>query len=365
MRRLTRIAATGAVSIVLATALAACGEAGGGDDEDEGGEQSGTIGLLLPDDVTTRYETFDRTFFEAKVEEMCPDCDVRYNNASNDSNTQKQQFDALLAAGADVIVLDAVDSAATSSWVEDAAAEGVPVVAYDRLAEGPIEGYVSYDNERVGELQGQTLLDTLGQDAEGARVVMINGAPTDPNAGLFKSGAHSVLDGAVDIVFEQDVEEWDGAIANQEMTAAIDSLGADGFDAVYVANDGMAAGVVNALQSAGISGIPVGGQDAELAALQRIAAGTQTFTIFKAYRPEAETAAEMAVRLLRGEEFGSELAPTTVDSPTTEGIPAQLLDPVAVTVDNITDTVITDDYYTVEQVCEGEFAQACEDAGIR
>lgn len=367
MRRLTRIAATGAISIVLATALAACGEAGGGDDEEEeggGGEQSGIIGLLLPDDVTTRYETFDRTFFEDKVNELCPDCEVRYNNAANDSNQQRQQFDALLAAGADVIVLDAVDSAATASWVEDAAAEGVPVVAYDRLAEGPIEGYVSYDNERVGELQGQTLVDSLGQDADGARVVMINGAPTDPNAALFKSGAHSVLDDTVEIVFEQDVDRWDGTVANQEMTAAIDSLGADGFDAVYVANDGMAAGVVNALESAGISGIPVGGQDAELAALQRIVAGTQTFTIFKAYRPEAETAAEMAVRLLRGEEFGDQLAPTTVDSPTTQDIPAQLLNPVAVTVDNLTETAVTEDYYSVDQLCDGEFAQACEQAGI-
>jgi D-xylose transport system substrate-binding protein len=363
MRRNTRIAATGFVSIALATVLAACGEAGSGDDEEEGGEQSGTIGLLLPDDVTTRYETFDRTFFEAKVDQMCPDCTVEYNNASNDTNQQKQQFDALLASGADVIVLDPVDAAATSTWVEDAAAEGVPVIAYDRLAEGPIEGYVSYDNERVGELQGQTLLDTLGQNADDARVVMINGAPTDPNAALFKSGAHSVLDGAVDIVFEQDVEKWDGAIANQEMTAAIDSLGADGFDAVYVANDGMAAGVVNALRSAGINDIPVGGQDAELAALQRIVTGDQTFTIFKGYKPEAETAAEMAIRAMRGQEMG-DVAPDTVDSPTDDGIPARLLDPVAVTVDNITDTVITDDYYTVEEVCTDEFAQACQDAGI-
>src|SRR4051812_6382900 len=104
MRRFPRIAATASLSVVLATALAACGEAGGGDDEDEGGgggEQSGIIGLLLPDDVTTRYETFDRTFFEDKVSELCPGCEVRYNNASNDSNQQKQQFDALLAAGAE------------------------------------------------------------------------------------------------------------------------------------------------------------------------------------------------------------------------------------------------------------------------
>ncbi|MGP4111273.1 sugar ABC transporter substrate-binding protein [Streptomyces sp. 4N509B] len=365
MRRNVRIAATGFVSIALATALAACGEAGGGDDEEEGGggEQSGTIGLLLPDDVTTRYETFDRPFFEDKVTELCPDCTVEYSNASNDTNQQKQQFDALIAAGADVIVLDPVDASATASWVEDAAAEGVSVVAYDRLAEGPIDSYVSYDNERVGELQGQALLDALGEGADGARVVMINGSPTDPNAELFKNGAHSVLDESVEVVFEQDVEGWEGAIANQEMTAAIDSLGPDGFDAVYVANDGMAAGVVNALQAAGITGLPVGGQDAELAALQRIVAGDQTFTIFKAYKPEAEVAAEMAIRLLRGEELG-DVAPDSVDSPTNDGVPSQLLDPIVVTVDNITDTVINEGYYTVEEICTEEYAQACQEAGI-
>jgi D-xylose transport system substrate-binding protein len=365
MRRYLRIAATGVTAIALASALAACGEAGGGDDEEEGGggAQSGTIGILLPDDVTTRYDTFDYPFFEEKVAELCPDCTVEYSNASNDTNQQKQQFDALLAEGADVIVLDPVDASATATWVEDAAAEDVPVVAYDRLAEGPIASYVSYDNERVGELQGETLLDSLGDDADGARVVMINGSPTDPNAALFKSGALSVLEGTTEIVFEQDVEGWEASIANQEMGAAIDSLGADGFDGVYVANDGMAAGVVNALQSAGVTDVPVGGQDAELAALQRIIAGDQTFTIFKGYKPQAEAAAEMAVNLMRGEELG-DVAPDTVDSPTDDAIPSAILDPVAVTVDNIVENLIDGGYYTVDEICTEEYAQACEDAGI-
>ncbi|WP_049565026.1 substrate-binding domain-containing protein [Streptomyces sp. SBT349] len=365
MRKKLRLVAMGATSIALTVALAACGEAGGGDENEEEGnaDASGTIGLLLPDDVTTRYETFDRPFIESKVEELCPDCDVQYSNAGNDTNAQRQQFDALLTQGVDVIILDAVDSKATGDWVADAAAEGVPVLAYDRLAEGPVEAYISYDNQRVGELQGQTLLDSLGENAEGSRVVMINGAPTDPNAADFKSGAHSVLDGTAEIVFEQDVEEWDGAIANEQMTGAIDSLGTDGFDGVYVANDGMAAGVVTALNAAGISGIPVGGQDAELAGLQRIVSGEQTFTIYKALRPQAELAGEVAVRLLRGEDF-ADLTPDSVDSPTDEGIPSTLLDPVAVTVDNIADTVVADEAYTVEDICTADYAEACQEAGL-
>ncbi|MFR9722172.1 sugar ABC transporter substrate-binding protein [Streptomyces sp. MS19] len=368
MRRYKRCAAMAATSVVLSVALAACGEAGGGDDEGDGGgeggggSESGTIGLLLPEDRTTRYEAFDRPFIEDKIEELCPDCDVQYQNAGEDVNTQKQQFDAMLTQGVDVIILDAVESTSTSAWVEEAAAEGVQVVAYDRLAEGPIEAYVSYDNFRVGELQGETLLAALGDEAEGANVVMINGSPTDPNAAMFKEGAHSVIDQSANVVFEQDVDGWQAPEAGSDMTDAIEALGDDGFDAVYVGNDGMAAAVITSLESAGIS-VPVGGQDAELAGLQRIVAGQQAFTIYKALQQEAETTAEIAVALLRGEDIAS-LAPDSADSPTDSGIPSRLFDPVPVTVDNIMDTVVADGFYSVEDICTAEYADACAAAGI-
>ncbi|GAB2915141.1 sugar ABC transporter substrate-binding protein [Streptomyces mayteni] len=366
MRQLLRSAAVGVTTVALAAALAACGEAGGGDDDETDAgpnEGGGTIGLLLPEDATTRYEAFDRPYIEAKIQELCADCEVQYSNAGEDTNTQGQQFDAMLTSGVDVIILDPVDATATASWVEQAAAEGVPVVAYDRLAEGPIDAYVSYDNERVGELQGEALLSALGDSAEGARVVMINGSPTDPNAAQFKAGAHSVLDAAAEVVFEQDIPGWDSAVANEEMNTAIESVGDDGFDAVYVANDSMAAGVLTALDSAGVTDVPVGGQDAELAGLQRIVAGQQTYTIYKALREEAESAAEMAIRLLRGDAL-NDLAPDAVDSATDEGIPSLLLEPVAVTVDNIADTVIADEHYTVEDICTAEYAEACAAAGL-
>ncbi|WP_052851239.1 sugar ABC transporter substrate-binding protein [Streptomyces avicenniae] len=369
MRRYMRFAAIGATSVVMTVALAACGEAGGDDNsgdgggEGGGGSESGTIGLLLPEDRTTRYEAFDRPYIEDKIAELCEGCDVQYSNAGEDVNTQKQQFDAMLTQGVDVIILDAVESTSTSAWVEEAAAEGVPVVAYDRLAEGPIDAYVSYDNVRVGELQGQTLLDALGPDAEGANVVMINGSPTDPNAAMFKEGAHSVIDQSANVVFEQDVDGWQAPDAGQDMTDAIEALGDDGFDAVYVGNDGMAAAVITALESAGITDVPVGGQDAELAGLQRIVAGQQSFTIYKALQQEAETTAEIAVALLRGEDI-ADLAPDSADSPTDSGIPSRLFDPVAVTVDNILDTVVADGFYTVEDICTAEYADACAAAGI-
>ncbi|MET2719087.1 substrate-binding domain-containing protein [Streptomyces carpaticus] len=369
MRMQLRPIAVGIVSLGLAAALTACGEAGGGGNGDGDGngsgegKESGTIGLLLPENSTTRYESFDRPSIEGKIAELCSDCKVQYNNANEDTALQKQQFDAMLTQGVDVIILDAVDSASTSSWVEEAAAQGVPVVAYDRLAEGDVVAYVSYDNTEVGRLQGQALLEALGDDAEGAGVVMINGSPTDPNAAMFKAGAHEVLDGVVDIVYESDVDGWDAALANEDVTGAVESLGGDAIDAVYSANDGMAAGIITALHAANLHDTVVGGQDAELAGLQRIISGEQTFTIYKALVPQGELTAEIAVRVLRGEDF-SDLTTGTVDSPTTQGVPSALLTPVTVTVDNINETVIADEFYTAEAICTRDYADACAEAGI-
>ncbi|GAA1911250.1 sugar ABC transporter substrate-binding protein [Streptomyces sodiiphilus] len=365
MRANQRRIAIGVTSLAMVTALAACGEAGsgGGDDSASGDGGTPTIGLLLPENTTTRYEAFDRPYIEAKVRDLCPDCEFQYNNANEDTALQKQQFDAMLTQGVDVIILDAVDAAATESWVEEAAAQNVPVVAYDRLAEGDIAAYVSYDNYRVGQLQGEAVLDALGEDAEDARVVMINGSPTDPNAAMFKSGAHDVLHDAVEIVYEQDIDGWDPALANEKMTAAIESLGADGFDAVYSANDGMAAGIITALDAAGISDIPVGGQDAELAGVQRIVSGQQAFTVYKAMIPQAELTAEIAVRLLEGEDI-DELTPDRVDSPTTDGVPSALLEPLALTADTIEGTVIADEVYSAEDICTADYAADCQELGI-
>jgi D-xylose transport system substrate-binding protein len=362
MRTRSRSVLTGVLAVGLALSLAACGEAGSGDDGGGGDDGGRSIGLLLPENTTTRYEAFDRPFIEAKIMALCDDCDITYNNATEDSALQKQQFDALLTQGVDVIILDAVDAATTDSWVEEAAAEGIPVVAYDRLAEGAIDAYVSYDNFRVGQLQGEALLASL-EDVADPRIIMINGSPTDPNAAMFKAGALDVLEGQVDIVYEQDIDGWDPALANEKVTTAIQSLGTDGFDAVYSANDGMAAGIVTALQNAGVGEVPVGGQDAELAALQRIIAGEQAFTVYKALIPQAELTAEIAVRLLNGEDF-ADLAGDRVDSETAEQVPSALLTPVAVTAENIAETVIADGFYEAADICTADYADACAGLGI-
>jgi len=364
---LMRRAAVPVLVSALALTAAACGKAGDDNDSD-GGSSSGSgnksIGLLLPDSVTTRYEQFDKPFFEAKVKELCSDCTVSYANAGADAAKQAQQVSTMVTKGVKVIAISAQDSAAIKSSIEAATKKGVKVIAYDRLAQGPVSAYVSFDNEKVGQLQGQALLDSLGSKATPkAKVVMINGDDADPNAALFKKGAHSVLDGKVDIAYEQS-GLWKDSVAAQKMKAAITQLGAKNIAGVYAANDGMAGGIATTLKGAGISGIPLTGQDAELAGIQRIVAGTQSSTVYKAFKPEADAAAQLAVNLVEGKSI-SDLATTTMTNGSGNKVPSQLLTPVSVTVKNINDTVVKDKLYTVDQICTSAYAAACKKAGLQ
>ncbi|NUQ95219.1 MAG: substrate-binding domain-containing protein [Streptomyces sp.] len=358
----------GTTAVSMALAVAACGKAGNKDNGGGSSASAGTggksIGLLLPDSVTARYEKFDRPYFESKVKELCSDCTVSYANANADPAKQAQQMSSMVTKGVKVIVISAQDSAAIKSSIQSAVSKGVKVVAYDRLAQGPVSAYVSFDNVKVGELQGQALLDALGSKASpSANVVMINGDDADPNAAQFKQGAHKILDGKVKIAYEQ-TGLWKDTVAAQKMSAAITQLGAKNIAGVYSANDGMAGGIANTLKGAGISGIPLTGQDAELAAIQRIVAGTQSATVYKAYKPEADNAAELAVNLLQGKDIKS-LADTTVTSGSGDKVQAKLLTPVSVTVKNIKDTVVKDGLYTVAQICTADYAAACKKAGLQ
>jgi D-xylose transport system substrate-binding protein len=364
---LMRRAAVSVAISALAVSVAACGKAGddnSGSDSSSSGSGGKSIGLLLPDNVTARYEKFDKPYFVAKVKELCSDCTVSYANAAADPAKQAQQMSSMVTKGVKVIVVSAQDSAAIKSSIASAVSKGVKVVAYDRLAQGPVSAYVSFDNVKVGELQGQALLDALGSKASPtANVVMINGDDADPNAGQFKEGAHKVLDGKVKIAYEQS-GLWKDTVAAQKMSAAITQLGAKKIAGVYAANDGMAGGIANTLKGAGISSIPLTGQDAELAAIQRIVAGTQSSTVYKAYKPEADTAAELAVNLLQGKDIKS-LADTQVTSGSGDKVQAKLLTPVSVTVKNIKDTVVKDGLYKVTDICTADYAAACKKAGLQ
>ncbi|MEJ3655984.1 sugar ABC transporter substrate-binding protein [Actinomycetes bacterium KLBMP 9759] len=366
MRRVGFAAATGVALLVAA----GCGSSGGSGPAAPTGAAPGpsgsdaTIALFLPESKTTRYEAFDRPIFEAQVEQLCPGCSVLYFNADQDAAKQQGQVESALTQGADVLVLDAVDASAVAPLVNQAKQKKVPVVAYDRLISGiAYEYYVSFDNVKVGEVQGQALLDELTErgTAGSGQVVMINGAPTDPSAGDYKKGAHKALDGKVTIGREFDTPDWSPDKAQQQMEQAITALGRDSIVGIYSANDGMASGAIAALKRAGYTTLPpVTGQDAELAGVQRILTGEQTMTIYLDIRSQAEKAAELAVALGRGEK---PTAPTTYKNDVAD-IPAFLLDPIAVSKSNIKDTIVKDGFYTVDQICTPEVAAACAEAGL-
>jgi D-xylose transport system substrate-binding protein len=192
---------------------------------------------------------------------------------------------------------------------------------------------------------------------------MMNGSSTDPNAAQFKKGAHEVLDGKVNIGKEYDTKEWKPENANANMEGAISALGKKNIIGVYSANDGMAGGIITALKAAGIK-VPVTGQDAELAGVQRIVAGDQYMSVYKPYAPEADAAAEMAVDLAQGKSLDS-VAKDKVDSPTTKGVPSVLVPVTALTKDNIKDTVIKDGVYTVADICTAQYKAACDKIGLK
>lgn len=365
-RRALALTVTAALSI---GGLAACG--GGGSDNSttsgsSGASKSGTIALLLPENKTTRYESQDKPLFERDMKALCPDCKIIYSNAEQDAAKQQTQAEAAITNGAKVLVLDAVDSKAAASIVTRAKQSGIGVVAYDRPVENAdVDYFISFDNRQVGVLQGTALVDRLRADGARGSLVMINGAPTDPNAALFKAGAHSVIDSSpYRVAKEYDTPDWSPDKAQSEMDQAIAALGKSGFVGVYAANDGTAGGAIASMTSGGInpSTRPTTGQDAELAGIQRIVAGQQYMTVYKAVKQEAQGAAQLTQALLNGD-TSSSIVNRQVNNGQKD-VPSVILTPVAVTVSRIRDTVVRDGYWTVRQICTSAYASACQRAGL-
>jgi D-xylose transport system substrate-binding protein len=341
-------------------------EGGGGGEEGVGGDL--TIALLLPENETPRYETNDRPDFEEAVEEKCSGCEVIYFNAGGDAEKQQSQGEAALTKGADVMVLDPMDSKSAASIAEKANAQGVPVVSYDRLIENSeVAAYISFDNERVGELQAESLSEKLKEDGSPkGPIIMINGDPADPNAALFKAGAKKGFEAAgVEIAKEFDTPGWTAENAQREAQQAITALGKDGFAGIYAANDDTGGGAIAAMKGAGINPEerPVTGQDATVAGLQRILVGQQYMTVFKSIGPQAQISAEIAIALGNGEEVPKDKVTEEVNNGKAD-VPAVLLEPVAVVKDNIKDTVIKEEFVTAGELCTGPYAAACKEVGI-
>lgn len=323
----------------------------------------GMIAVLLPDSATSaRWETDDRRFFEQAFDEA----GVRYTivNAEMDARVQQTQAEQAITNGAKVILLVNLDSGSGAAIIAQAREAGVHIIDYDRLTiEGPgADLYVSFDNTAVGRIMAETLAPFINDlPVAVPRIVQLNGSQTDNNATMLREGAYSVTQpyfesGMWELVDEQTVPDWDNQqaliIFEQMLTASGGNI-----DAVFAANDGLASSVIAALKSQGLGPLPLSGQDATVAGIQNILAGWQTMTVYKPIHLEVQAAAEAAVALLRGEAI-STLTTETINNGQAE-IPYIKLAPVAVTADNIAETVIADGFRTWEEICVGGYVQYC------
>ncbi len=321
-----------------------------------GGAHGGTatsskplIGLSLDTLKEARWQK-DRDLFVQRAAEL--GADVNVQSANGDDNQQIRNVESILTAGAKVLVIAPHDGVAMARAVEMAHKVGVPVIAYDRLVKNcDLDLYLSFDNEAVGQMQGQFIADHLPANGGKLRLLRIYGAPTDNNARQFKAGQDKVLgplieSGRVQVVREDWAEDWKPENAKRITNAAITDTGGQ-FDAVLASNDGTAGGAIQSLLEAGLAGkILVTGQDAELPACQRIAAGTQTMTIYKPIKVLATKGAEAAFALALGKPL---IASAGVDNGKVV-VPSILEKVFVVTRDNLRDTVIKDGFLSEAEV---------------
>lgn len=284
----------------------------------------------------------DRDIFVAEAEKL--GATVLVQAANGDDNKQVEQAENLLAQGVDVLVVVPHNGKIAEAIVDAAHAEGVPVLAYDRLVEGDVDYYLSFDNVQVGRLQAKYVTETLGI-TEG-NFVYIGGAPTDNNALLFREGAMEVLANFpnIKVVYDQFSKDWQPSEAQKHMENALTANNND-IQAVICANDGTAGGASAALAEQKLN-VPLTGQDAEIAAAQRIVEGTQSMTVFKPIQLIAENAAQIAIKMAKGETI--ETTATVKNS--SKDVPSILLTPVAVDKDNIKEELINSGFHKEEDV---------------
>lgn len=350
MRRITLLVA--ALALVVSACSSETGTGGGGD------ASNAKIAFLMPDIASTRYELYDSPLFKAKMKELCPDCEVIYQNANADASRQQQQANSALAQGVKAIVIDPVDSTAAASIVNTARTQGVPIIAYDRpIPDTPADYYISFDNEKIGASIGKSLVDHLKQTGAQGGILEVNGSPTDAAAGLIKKGIHSAIDDSgFQLLAEYDTPDWAPAKAQDWVSGQITRFGPQ-IVGVVAANDGTGGGAISAFKAAGTTPVPpVTGNDFEVAAAQRIVAGLQYNTISKPIKIVAEAAAEVAYQFVKGEKPAGKT--TLFDTP------SQLFEPTVVTLENIADVLSKSDQIKASEVCTGEYEAACTQHGI-
>lgn len=313
-----------------------------------------TVGVSWSNFQEERWRT-DEAAIQATLEEL----GAEYVSADAQSSPEKQLSDieSLLTRGVDALIVLAQDNEAILPAISRAVQEGIPVVAYDRLIEDEGVFYLTFDNVEVGRLQARAVYDVQPT----GNYVFIKGSPTDPNADFLHQGQLEVLQEAIDsgditVVGEQYTDGWLPENAQRNMEQILTATNNE-VDAVVASNDGTAGGVVAALTAQGLEGLPVSGQDGDHAALNRIALGTQTVSVWKDARELGAAAAEIAVALAQGTALDAvEGATTWSDGPRGVTMNAILLTPVPITRDNL-DVVIDAGWVDQEVVCRGVSAE--------
>jgi D-xylose transport system substrate-binding protein len=362
-----------AVLLAFVFVAAACGDdsdSGDGDSTDGTEEASGdcatagkSVTVLLPDtESSDRWETQDKPLFEQAFEDAGVEATVV--NAEGDPQQQQAQAEQAIAEDSGVIVLTELDSGSGATILDIAAEAGVKTVSHDRenTESDGADAYISFDNAAVGALMADELtpvINDLGLDP--AQIVMLNGGPTDDNARLFRDGYNATVEeqveaGAWEVAADESVPDWDNDEALTIMEQILVDVGNE-VDAVFAANDGLAISTVSALEAAGLDAttIPLSGQDATVGGIQQILQGTQTMTVYKPITQEVEASADAALALLNCED----LADVAPDEAPVGGGPAVLLTPIAVTADNIADTVYADGFVDEADVCVGDTEEFC------
>jgi D-xylose transport system substrate-binding protein len=365
-----------AAGLGLTMALAACGQnaaapsSGGSAPSAAAPAAGGTkVGVILPETQSSaRWEGFDKPLLTAAMQ--AEGLDAAIQNAQGDEQKFSTLADGMISSGVKVLVIASISSESGAAVAAKAKAQGIPTIDYDRLSlGGTSDYYVSFDNEKVGALQGQGLADAL-KAKQGAQVIEIAGAPTDNNATLFSDGANSILkplydSGALKLVQKQPIPDWDNQVGGTTFEQILTGNGGK-VDGVLAANDGLAGAVITVLTKYGLNGqVPVTGQDATPDGLQAILRGDQYMTVYKPIKQEADSTAKLAAALAKGDTAAADaLATGSVDD--TKGnrqVKSVLLTPQSITKDNVK-TVIDEGQVKASEVCVGDLQATCQQLSI-
>lgn len=366
--RFKPIAAVAAVAVAGGLGVAACGSSDSNNDST--GSSSGgktQVAVLLPDSKSSsRWENQDRKFLQQAFDKAGVKATIV--NAEGDAAAQRTQAEQAITNGAKVLLLVNLDSGSGSAIIANANKQGVKVIDYDRLTlKGNSDYYVSFDNTKVGKLQGQGLADCM-KNVKGGTVATLNGSPTDNNATLFAQGYNSVLDplykdGTLKKGPDQSVPDWD----NQQALTIFEQMlqkTNNNIQGVLAANDGLGNAAISAIKARKLAKIPVTGQDATAQGIQNILSGYQCMTVYKAVKKEADAAAALAIALAKGT---TPPATTATTDNGTKKVPSVLLTPVAVNAQNIKTQgkqIIDDQFLTRAEICQGQYAALCTKAGL-